>query len=97
LNPRALLLDCEQVFKQPSESVAVPQMASTLSLLRSSVNKQVLVKLKGGRELRGVLKSFDQHLNLLLEEVEEVKEGRSRKLGTVLIRGDNVILISPAA
>jgi small nuclear ribonucleoprotein len=72
-------------------------MASTLSLLRSSVNKQVLVKLKGGRELRGVLKSFDQHLNLLLEEVEEVKEGRSRKLGTVLIRGDNVILISPAA
>lgn len=72
-------------------------MASTLSLLRNSLNKQVLVKLKGGRELRGVLKSFDQHLNLLLEEVEEVKEGRSRKLGTVLIRGDNVILISPAA
>jgi small nuclear ribonucleoprotein len=72
-------------------------MASTLSLLRSSLNKQVLVKLKGGRELRGILKSFDQHLNLLLEEVEEVKEGRSRKLGTVLIRGDNVILISPAA
>jgi len=72
-------------------------MASTLSLLRSSLNKQVLVKLKGGRELRGILKSFDQHLNLLLEEVEEVKEGRSRRLGTVLIRGDNVILISPAA
>jgi len=71
-------------------------MASTLSLLRSSLNKQVLVKLKGGRELRGILKSFDQHLNLLLEEVEEVKEGRSRRLGTVLIRGDNVILISPA-
>ncbi|MEM0042496.1 MAG: LSM domain-containing protein [Thermofilaceae archaeon] len=72
-------------------------MSSTLNLLRSSVNKQVLVKLKGGRELRGVLKSFDSHLNLLLEEAEEVKEGRTRKLGHVVVRGDNVILISPAA
>lgn len=73
------------------------QMASTMSLLRSSLNKQVLVKLKGGRELRGILRGFDAHLNLLLEEAEEVKEGRARKLGTVLIRGDNVVLISPAA
>lgn len=66
-------------------------------MLRGSLNKQVLVKLKGGRELRGVLRSFDQHLNLLLEEAEEVKEGRSRKLGRVIVRGDNVVLISPAA
>ncbi|MCC6064504.1 MAG: RNA-binding protein [Thermofilum sp.] len=72
-------------------------MTSTLALLKGSLNKQVLVKLKGGRELRGILKSFDQHLNLLLEDAEEVKEGRSRKFDMVLIRGDNVILISPAA
>jgi len=71
-------------------------MTSTLALLKGSLNKQVLVKLKGGRELRGILKSFDQHLNLLLEDAEEVKEGRSRKFEMVLIRGDNVILISPA-
>ncbi len=71
-------------------------MTSTLALLRGSLNKQVLVKLKGGRELRGILKSFDQHLNLLLEDAEEVKEGRSRKFDVILIRGDNVILISPA-
>jgi small nuclear ribonucleoprotein len=72
-------------------------VTSTLALLKGSLNKQVLVKLKGGRELRGILKSFDQHLNLLLEDAEEVKEGRSRKFDMVLIRGDNVILISPAA
>ncbi|MCS7104496.1 MAG: LSm family protein [Thermofilaceae archaeon] len=71
-------------------------MASTLGLLKNSLNKQVLVKLKGGRELRGLLRSFDQHLNLLLDEAEEIKEGHSRRLGLVLVRGDNVILISPA-
>ncbi len=72
-------------------------MASTFNLLKSSLNKQVLVKLKGGRELRGVLKSYDQHLNLMLDEAEEVREGKTRRLGRVIVRGDNVVLISPAA
>lgn len=71
-------------------------MASTIEVLRDSLDKQVLVKLKGGREMRGVLKSFDQHLNLVLEDAEESKEGRTRRLGTVLVRGDNVVFISPA-
>jgi len=72
-------------------------MSSALNVLRNSLNKQVLVKLKGGRELRGVLKSFDQHLNLILEEAEEVREGKSRRLGRVIVRGDNVVIISPVA
>ena len=54
------------------------------------------MKLKGGREIRGILKSYDQHLNLVLENAEEVKSnGKTRKLGTIIIRGDNVVLISP--
>lgn len=70
-------------------------MASTLAMLRNTLNHQVFVKLKGGRELRGVLKCFDQHLNLILQDAEEVRGGQSKKLGTVIVRGDNVVLISP--
>lgn len=54
------------------------------------------MKLKGGREIRGLLRGFDQHLNLILENAEESREGQNRRFDYVLVRGDNVIFISPA-
>ncbi len=70
--------------------------SGTAELLIKSLNTMVLVKLKGGREIRGILRSFDQHLNLVLDDAEEMRESKTRKLGTIIIRGDNVVLISPA-
>jgi len=64
-------------------------------LLQESIGSLVLVKLRGGRELRGKLRSFDQHLNLVIEDAEEVLEDTTRRLGMVVIRGENVLLISP--
>ncbi len=65
-------------------------------LLQESVGSTVLVKLRSGKELRGTLRSFDQHLNLVIEDAEEILSESSRRLGTVVIRGENVLLISPA-
>lgn len=65
-------------------------------VLSEALGSNVLVKLKGGKKLRGKLKSYDTHLNLVLEEAEEMQGDSARKLGTVIIRGDNVLLISPA-
>jgi small nuclear ribonucleoprotein len=60
------------------------------------MKQPVLIKLKGGREIRGILKSFDVHMNLILQDSEEIgKDGNTKKLGTLIIRGDNVIMISP--
>ncbi len=70
---------------------------NTLRMLGEYLDTLVLVKLKGGRSIKGTLKSFDQHLNLVLKDAEEIDgEGNSRPLGTVLIRGDNVVMMSPA-
>ena len=67
-----------------------------VKVLDESINKMVLIKLKGNNTIRGNLLGFDQHMNLLLDQSEEVpSEGDSINLGSIVVRGDNVIMISP--
>ena len=67
-----------------------------VKVLDESINKVVLIKLKGGKAIRGSLLGFDQHMNLLLDQSEEIpSEGDSKALGTIVVRGDNVVMISP--
>ncbi|WP_448579321.1 LSM domain-containing protein [Thermosphaera sp.] len=65
-------------------------------MLEENIGNIVLIKIKDDITLRGKLRSYDQHLNIVLDDVEEIGEGgASRKLGTVVIRGDTVVFISP--
>ncbi len=67
-----------------------------VKVLDESLGKVVLIKLKGGKVIRGNLHGFDQHRNLLLENsVELLQDGKSNDLGTIVVRGDNVVIISP--
>ncbi|MBR9676755.1 small nuclear ribonucleoprotein [Candidatus Woesearchaeota archaeon] len=68
-----------------------------LDALNSSRGKRVLVDLKNQKQVIGKLKAFDIHINVVLEESEERVGGElTRKLGTVFIRGDTIVTISPA-
>ncbi len=68
----------------------------TTQILQESLGKTVLIRLKGGKTLRAKLKGFDQHLNLVLHETEDTSDPNDvKKLGTLIVRGDNVIIISP--
>ena len=65
-------------------------------IFEESLNKVVLVQLKGGRTVRGKLYSYVQHMNLVMEDTEDITEAdKAKKLGTLIVRGDNVVLISP--
>ncbi len=67
-----------------------------VKVLDESIGQVVLIKLKGTKTIRGTLLGFDQHMNLLLESSEEIPaEGDSKSLGTIVVRGDNVFMISP--
>lgn len=68
-----------------------------LDALNRARDKKVIVELKGGKQYLGTLRAFDIHINIVLEDTEERVEGEvKRKLGTAFIRGDTIILISPA-
>ncbi|MFQ5762341.1 MAG: LSM domain-containing protein [Candidatus Bathyarchaeia archaeon] len=65
-------------------------------ILEESVGRVVLVKLKGVKSIRGKLQGFDQHMNLVLQEAEDVSSAdKTSNLGTIIVRGDNVVVISP--
>lgn len=71
--------------------------STTSEILSKALGGVVYVKLKGEKVIRGLLKSFDQHLNLVLENAEEIDEKNTKALGTLIIRGDNIVLISPVS
>jgi small nuclear ribonucleoprotein len=70
-------------------------MVMPLSLLEKSMNKKVLLLLKDSRLLEGTLVGFDDYLNMVLEDTEETNADQVKRLGTVILRGNNVVSISP--
>ncbi len=71
-------------------------MIKPLSLLNQKINSPVIVELKGGRGYRGILDGYDPHMNLVLRNAEELHNNElRRKLDITIVRGDNVIYISP--
>jgi len=89
--------------KSASQTVEEP-----LDLIRLSLDERILVKCRAGRELRGKLHAYDQHLNMVLGEVEEtvtsveiqeetseeIVKTNKRNLELLFVRGDTVILVS---
>lgn len=72
-----------------------------MELLQKSLGGQVLVELKARRKIKGKLLGFDQHLNLILEDAEEIffdpetEEQSITQIDRVIVRGDNVVIVSP--
>jgi small nuclear ribonucleoprotein len=68
-----------------------------LDALNKARNKRVIVELKNGKQYTGKLNAFDIHINIVLEEAEEKVNGElTRKLGVIFLRGDTIIMVSPA-
>jgi len=69
--------------------------ARPLDALNKSRDKRIIVELKNNKQYIGKLKSFDIHINIVLEDAEERSNGEmTRKLGIVFIRGDTITIIA---
>ncbi len=67
-----------------------------LQALNNSLQNRVIVELRAGREFRGTLDGFDIHMNLVLKGAEELMDGEVVSQADItIVRGDNVIYISP--
>ena len=64
------------------------------TLMNNSKDKVVLLRLRNTRSVQGILKDFDIHMNLTLEDAEDITNDKHEKIGKVLLRGDNILLIS---
>jgi len=62
--------------------------------LSKMLNQNVSVGLRNGLEYQGILKSFDMHWNLVLEDAKEIVDGQlASNYGTIILRGNRILHI----
>ena len=64
------------------------------TLMSNSKNKSVLLRLRNNKTIKGSLLDFDVHMNLTLNDAEDISDEKPEKLGKILLRGDNILTIS---
>ncbi|KAJ1500847.1 Sm-like protein lsm3b [Coelomomyces lativittatus] len=78
-------------------------------LIKLSLDERIYVKLRGNRELQGKLHAYDEHMNMVLGNVDEIVtevdidsqtmqptvRAIKKNSEMLFVRGDGVILISP--
>ncbi|MCW6158186.1 MAG: RNA-binding protein [Thermoplasmatales archaeon] len=69
-------------------------MAIPMAVMQSLMQKPISLLLKDNTVLEGVLESYDDYMNIVISNTEEITETNKRKLGTVILRGSNVVRIS---
>uniref|UniRef100_A0AC11DK45 LSM3 homolog, U6 small nuclear RNA and mRNA degradation associated n=1 Tax=Ovis aries TaxID=9940 RepID=A0AC11DK45_SHEEP len=104
-----------RAFKGEGTSGAKAQQQTTntveepLDLIRLSLDERIYVKMRNDRELRGRLHAYDQHLNMILGDVEEtvttieideetyeeIYKSTKRNIPMLFVRGDGVVLVAP--
>ncbi|KAK9446974.1 uncharacterized protein V1518DRAFT_422606 [Limtongia smithiae] len=62
--------------------------------LKKYMDKRLFVQLNGSRKVIGILRGYDVFLNLVLDDaVEEKAAGERVRIGTIVIRGNSVVMM----
>jgi len=64
--------------------------------LKKYLDKNMTIKLNGNRKVTGILRGYDQFMNLVLDNsIEEVSASERNEIGMVVIRGNSVVMFEP--
>ncbi|VIO86782.1 Uncharacterized protein BM_BM6953 [Brugia malayi] len=95
--------------EQGQTNIVSTGVEEPLDLIRLSLDERIYVKMRNDREVRGRLHAFDQHLNMILSQVEEtvttveldeenfeeMHKQTKRQIPMLFVRGDAIILVAP--
>ncbi|BBN07931.1 small nuclear ribonucleoprotein G [Marchantia polymorpha subsp. ruderalis] len=61
--------------------------------LKKYMDRKLNIKLNANRVVVGVLRGFDQFMNLVLDNTVEINGNERNEIGMVVIRGNSVVMI----
>jgi small nuclear ribonucleoprotein G len=59
--------------------------------LKLYLSEKVFIQLISNQKITGILRGFDQFLNIVIDEGYIINKKEKKSIGTVLIRGDMII------
>lgn len=69
-------------------------MTMPIKVIEEFMNKRISMLMKDSRILEGVLIGYDEYMNLIINDTEERMNDTVRKLGIVIVRGNNILRIA---
>lgn len=83
----------QKAFKYPESSGFMPE--KPLDLIHGTLDKEIAVQLKDGREIVGILRGYDLDFNLTIDRATIFGEGGKKGLGKIVLRHNNVASVKP--
>ncbi len=62
--------------------------------LNEWIKKTISIKLTNGNIVSGILKGFDQQMNLILENSEYVADNKTQSFENVIVRATNIVTVN---
>lgn len=83
----------QKAFKHTGGRGIMPE--KPLDLIHGTLDKEISVQLKDGREIVGILRGYDLDFNLTIDRATILEEGGKKGLGKIVLRHNNVTSVKP--
>lgn len=79
-----------------NKKTTVPPIIFVFKLLQQQSEVTIWLYEQTSTKIQGIIKGFDEFMNIVLDEASEIslKSGKKDSLGRILLKGENISLIS---